>query len=172
LSIGRPLSAMFFPFQKSRLGGLSFPPVVYYKIFLRGSVTDLGSFAPRDYTRGKPTQHYVLQRHNTESLDETRAARVREVTMEVDKTSWYQRFENNGWRPIATKHFNGRDYITSMTSQARKSDFHHLSETRRKKAELKREQKRTQWMKRMYKGCCPASAHMSHLHSVAQSRNA
>lgn len=129
---------------------MTFPPVVYYKIFLRGSVTDLGSFAPRDYTVGKPTQHYLLQRHNTESLDEARAARVREVTMEVDKSLWYHRFENNGWRPIASKHLHGRDHITSMTSQARKADFHHMSETRRKKAETKRENKRQQWMKRMY----------------------
>ena len=32
-----------------RLGGVSWPPVVYYKIFTHKSVIDLGSFAPREY---------------------------------------------------------------------------------------------------------------------------
>ena len=32
-----------------RLGGLNFPPLIYYKIFSTGTVCDIGSFAPRDY---------------------------------------------------------------------------------------------------------------------------
>ena len=34
-----------------RLGGSSFPPTLYYKIFTAAPVADINSFAPRDYTR-------------------------------------------------------------------------------------------------------------------------
>ena len=36
-----------------RLGGLKFPPLIYYKIFIHGGVVDIGSFAPRDYCKMK-----------------------------------------------------------------------------------------------------------------------
>jgi len=32
-----------------RLGGLSFPPLIYYKIFVHGAIVDINAFAPRDY---------------------------------------------------------------------------------------------------------------------------
>ena len=32
-----------------RLGGVQFPPNIYYKIFTTRPVADLGAFAPRDY---------------------------------------------------------------------------------------------------------------------------
>jgi len=33
-----------------RLGGDTFPPNIYYKIFSKSSVCDLNAFAPRDYS--------------------------------------------------------------------------------------------------------------------------
>jgi len=33
-----------------RLGGENFPPNIYYKIFMHGSMCDVNSFAPRDYS--------------------------------------------------------------------------------------------------------------------------
>lgn len=33
-----------------RLGGTTFPPVIYYKIFTHRPVTDMCSFSPKDYT--------------------------------------------------------------------------------------------------------------------------
>ena len=33
-----------------RLGGAVFPPTIFYKIYSHGGVTDVGTFAPRDYT--------------------------------------------------------------------------------------------------------------------------
>ena len=36
-----------------RLGGLQFPPLIYYKIFVHGSVVDINAFAPRDYNQIK-----------------------------------------------------------------------------------------------------------------------
>jgi hypothetical protein len=32
---------------------LKFPPLIYYKIFIHGGVVDIGSFAPRDYSKMK-----------------------------------------------------------------------------------------------------------------------
>ena len=32
-----------------RLGGYTFPPTIYYKIYTHRSVADIGAFAPRDY---------------------------------------------------------------------------------------------------------------------------
>ncbi|KAI8614772.1 hypothetical protein BC830DRAFT_354792 [Chytriomyces sp. MP71] len=36
-----------------RLGGTSFPPTIYYKIFVHSKLVDMNSFAPRDYTKVK-----------------------------------------------------------------------------------------------------------------------
>ena len=36
-----------------RLGGLSFPPLIYYKIFVHGAIVDINAFAPRDYQQIK-----------------------------------------------------------------------------------------------------------------------
>mmetsp|Transcript_48004 Transcript_48004/g.96046 ORF Transcript_48004/g.96046 Transcript_48004/m.96046 type:complete len:269 (+) Transcript_48004:84-890(+) len=135
-----------------RLGGTVFPPVVYYKVFLRNAVTDIGAFAPRDYTVGKPNQYYLLGRHNDGTcVDEERGARVREVTGEVDRRLWYQRFENNGWRPIANKHLHGRDVVALASAHRRLPDFHHLPRARHTQQLLKRQRLRQQWMQRMYR---------------------
>ena len=36
-----------------RLGGLKFPPLIYYKVFVHGAVCDINAFAPRDYNQMK-----------------------------------------------------------------------------------------------------------------------
>ncbi len=126
-----------------------FPPIVYYKVFLRNAVTDLGAFAPRDYTQGKPDQYYMLRRHNAGCQSEVRAQAVRDVTHQVDTSLWYHRFENNGWRPIANKHLHANDLVTRSTAARRNADFHHMTDVRRMMATTKRERKKQQWMERM-----------------------
>jgi hypothetical protein len=37
-------------YVRFRLGGDSFPPNIYYKIFSLGKVVDINAFAPRDYS--------------------------------------------------------------------------------------------------------------------------
>ena len=132
-----------------RLGGSVFPPIVYYKVYLRNAVTDMGSFAPRDYTVGKPDQFYMLRRHNDGCQNDNRAQSVRDVTHQVDTSLWYHRFENNGWRPIANKHLHAHDLVTRSTAARRNPDFHHVSEVRRMMATTKRDRKKAQWMERM-----------------------
>ena len=36
-----------------RLGGASFPPLIYYKIFTKAPLCDVNAFAPRDYVKSK-----------------------------------------------------------------------------------------------------------------------
>eukprot|EP00351_Strombidinopsis_sp_SopsisLIS2011_P005178 CAMPEP_0116880838 /NCGR_PEP_ID=MMETSP0463-20121206/12852_1 /TAXON_ID=181622 /ORGANISM="Strombidinopsis sp, Strain SopsisLIS2011" /LENGTH=173 /DNA_ID=CAMNT_0004531987 /DNA_START=516 /DNA_END=1037 /DNA_ORIENTATION=+ len=74
-----------------RLGGEKFPPLIYYKIFTHGGLVDINAFAPRDYMK--------LKRHQKKA----------EINIKFDKPEndnhqgWYNRIENNGWRPISDK---------------------------------------------------------------------
>lgn len=83
-----------------RLGGLKFPPCIYYKIFIHGGVVDVNSFAPRDYNKIK------------------KEVRKEKIDMHFDKPEkdndiddWYRRVENNGWRPISDKFLTPNDAI-------------------------------------------------------------
>lgn len=40
-----------------RLGGETFPPNIYYKVFLHGAYCDVNSYAPRDYSTLKKPQN-------------------------------------------------------------------------------------------------------------------
>jgi hypothetical protein len=71
-----------------RLGGDKFPPLIYYKIFSHGSIIDINAFAPRDYMK--------IKKEKKKST----------INIKFDKDKkdkhdgWYERFENNGWRPV------------------------------------------------------------------------
>lgn len=39
-----------------RLGGEAFPPILLYKVFTHRTVTDVGSFGPRDYAQESHVQ--------------------------------------------------------------------------------------------------------------------
>ena len=51
--INRGEAHLLDPASKShvrfRLGGMKFPPLIYYKIFVHGAIVDINAFAPRDY---------------------------------------------------------------------------------------------------------------------------
>ena len=51
-------------YVRLRLGGTSFPPLVYYKVFTKMNITDIGSFAPRDYVTKKPEKGYMRWENN------------------------------------------------------------------------------------------------------------
>ena len=38
-----------------RLGGETFPPLIYYKMYVHNGLCDINSFAPRDYTVARKT---------------------------------------------------------------------------------------------------------------------
>ena len=94
-----------------RLGGLKFPPLIYYKIFVHGGVCDINAFAPRDYNHLKKTKKKAT------------------INIKFDKDpndkheGWYERIENNGWRPINDKILTPYDQIEIDTSNKPKP-FH------------------------------------------------
>ncbi|KAJ3112315.1 hypothetical protein HDU96_004689, partial [Phlyctochytrium bullatum] len=63
---------------------------------------------------------------------------------------WYQRLENNGWRPVSDRVWDERrDEITDLTSSV-KLMHHHLKFRRRQDVERKRKEKKLKWLRYMY----------------------
>mmetsp|Transcript_24207 Transcript_24207/g.40559 ORF Transcript_24207/g.40559 Transcript_24207/m.40559 type:complete len:345 (-) Transcript_24207:57-1091(-) len=122
-----------------RLGGLTFPPIIYYKIFTHRSVTDICAFGPRDYCR-----EVTLAPKNKHSKE---IPGVQEFLN--DRSGWYQRVENNGWRPLSQHVLVDIDAITFM-SAAKRRPFHHNPTVRKEDAILRRKQRQRQWMLNMY----------------------
>ena len=89
-----------------RLGGLEWPPQIYYKIFLHSPVCDVNSYAPRNYAK-KDSQ--IIPPINPNELSDY-----------AEKFGWYQRIENNGWRPISSLSPTAIDTITQITSKESK----------------------------------------------------
>jgi hypothetical protein len=87
-----------------RLGGLDWPPQIYYKIFLHSPVCDVNSYAPRNYSDKASA-----------SIPPVPPDKVAEFT---ERYGWYRRIENNGWRPISSLSPTAVDAITQMTNKA------------------------------------------------------
>ena len=108
-----------------RLGGASFPPMMYYKLFLHSPLCDLGAFAPRNYALGDrpsvvadhehphlddddddaddvltPADHRVLELDSIRVGSRYFAANVKNLGKDGTKF-WYKRVENNDWRPVS-----------------------------------------------------------------------
>jgi hypothetical protein len=79
-----------------RLGGETFPPNVYYKIYTYRNIVDVCAYSPRDYTAMHLRKPLPRNTHNKVDMK-------KEQKMEEDKTNWYQRWENNGWRLVPTR---------------------------------------------------------------------
>ena len=128
-------------YVRLRLGGATFPPLIYYKVFTTQHVTDIGSFAPRHY-----------------ALDDKRRRDAKKARLELgdgqDRTDvqyWYQRWENNGWRVVGGQLLleHREDDIEASTAAVR--TYHHPNKhVRRGEAERRRKQRRVEWMKQLY----------------------
>lgn len=110
-----------------RLGGETFPPVIYYKIFHHGALCDLNSFAPRDYA--------LLNRD--EAQDKITFQEYQKNKPKYDNQGWYLRMDNNGWRPINNKHFLKTDYV-ELYSANKIRYYHHNKEKREEKVQKKK----------------------------------
>lgn len=123
-----------------RLGGLSFPPTIYYKIFLHNSIIDMNSFSPRNYADESTKQ----------MLPRDLFSNGKEIPKVNEKDSWYQRYENNGWRPVSDKVWNQyKDPVTYETSQKCIS-FHFSKLKRRDEIAKRKKQKKLDWLKKLY----------------------
>jgi len=120
-----------------RLGGYKFPPSIYYKIYTHGAVVDVGAFAPRNY---------AAERQMKEALP--------------PEDSWYEREENNGWRPLISRLVvraermqpggDGRDEVERTTSRIKIMNFQPTRLRRRQDLERRRKQRTVEWMQKLY----------------------
>ncbi|XP_030623424.1 protein MFI [Chanos chanos] len=120
-----------------RLGGTSFPPNIYYKIFTRCPIVDLCASSPRDYTSAQQKKPLPRQIYNCHL-----------VTYD-DRSGWYCRVENNGWRLLSRKETPLGDPITWLTSH-KKLKFHYSKMCRQRDFERKKKIRKIEWMRKMY----------------------
>lgn len=122
-----------------RLGGEKFPPLIYYKIFTHGSLVDIGAFAPRDYMK--------MKKNKKKEIIDTRYDKIYD---QKDSKGWYERIENNGWRPISDKILTPFDTVEIKTAERRKK-FHHDLIKRRKLTAAEKRKRKLKWLRRLYK---------------------
>eukprot|EP00069_Balaena_mysticetus_P018426 bmy_11184T0 len=115
-----------------RLGGVKFPPEIYYKIFTHRHIEDLCANSPRDYTKlpAKHTSHI-----KSDNLQEE------------DYSGWYHRIENNGWRPVSDKFWKSTENV--MVGDKKESEFHFSKLKRRQDIEKKRKIRKIEWMQQI-----------------------
>ncbi|XP_053312059.1 protein MFI [Spea bombifrons] len=120
-----------------RLGGMQFPPNIYYKLFTHRPVVDMCANSPKDYTHLSQKQPLPKQIHN------------RGEAPEPDCSRWYTRVENNGWRLLTLRVFGGTDQVTAADNRKRLT-FHHSRRQRKQDAKRKQKQRKIDWMRKMY----------------------
>lgn len=120
-----------------RLGGSTFPPTVFYKIFTHAPVADVGAYAPRDYTSHFQPPPIML--HNNDKP----GRKLEECT----HSGWYKRVENNGWRPVAGTALQEFEGVVA----AKPVPWHHSKLVRRETLAKQRKQKKLEWLQKMYK---------------------
>ncbi|KAK6187563.1 hypothetical protein SNE40_005561 [Patella caerulea] len=127
-----------------RLAGDRFPPNIYYKIFTHRPIVDMCANSPKDYTSVTAKQSVAFDRNNR--------ARQNQLGDRKDKSGWYQRVENNGWRLVSDRliHHIMSDPVTWESSK-KKYEFHHDKLHRKQDVEKRRKKKKIDWMKMMYK---------------------
>ncbi|EHH23401.1 protein MFI isoform X4 [Macaca nemestrina] len=116
-----------------RLGGVKFPPDIYYKIFTHRPIEDLCANSPRNYAK-LPAKHTS---HNKN-----------DHLQEEDHSGWYHRIENNGWRPVSDTFWLSTDSI--VVEDKKESEFHFSKLKRRQDLEKKRKLRKIEWMRQMY----------------------
>ncbi|KAJ3153418.1 hypothetical protein HDU86_005248 [Geranomyces michiganensis] len=122
-----------------RLGGASFPPSIFYKVFIHKSLVDMNAFSPRDYTAQSSKQILPV-----DLFDKTA-----NPGQPVPFAGWYQRVENNGWRPVSDKIYD--DESDRVTEASRLIAYHHIKRKRRAALEKNKRLRKIEWMRRMYK---------------------
>ncbi|CEM05286.1 unnamed protein product [Vitrella brassicaformis CCMP3155] len=171
-----------------RLGGAwpTFPPLLYYKIFVHGPVVDVNAFAPRPYQ---------LTEEQKSSSIRKRAALLHRLSLEmwdgplVDGKSrlmleelegehseerlrdcWYIREENNGWRTVAVRvdRVGPPDEIERLTAlKSKRPNYHYSRLKRRQDVEAAKRQRRLDWLRSLYRVASEAPAEEEGLEELA-----
>ncbi|XP_020658802.3 protein MFI isoform X1 [Pogona vitticeps] len=119
-----------------RLGGLKFPPSIYYKVFTHRPIVDMCAFSPKDYTK-LAVKRGLLGKRQEESSE--------------DRSDWYKRIENNGWRLLSIRYWKAMDPITA-NDNIKTKEFQYCRVVRKQELEKKRKRRKIEWLKKMYFG--------------------
>lgn len=158
-----------------RLGGSTFPPMMYFKCFLHKPLCDVGAFAPRDYTESRPYPPASKHNHDARPGDHPAVtkksmalsairvggsyfgARMDDAGPNGTK-NWYRRVENNPWRPITNAvlgqiedpppGMGGDGDGNGLTGRGK--PFHYLYTMRAEERVAKRKRKKRRWLASMY----------------------
>lgn len=121
-----------------RLGGEKFPPLIYYKIYTHGGICDINSYAPRDYTM-------VRKVTMKETVDmEFESEEAKNVT-----DGWYERYDNNGWRPITDNILAPFDAVELRTA-SKPVVYHYSKLKRREMVAMEKRKRKINWLKKLY----------------------
>ena len=169
-----------------RLGGQTFPPKIYYKIYTHQPMCDVNAFAPKDYTRSKllnmdQVNHHASSAREREAMEHLRARihvgkSVFEAKFSEDAAheyleyteggvpeGWYRRYENNDWRPVTLR--TVRD--AKSEAEQRKEDIaerFHYSKVKRGEDSVKRQKRRKrEWMRKLYAEGLAKERHQSEI---------
>lgn len=143
-----------------RLGGYSFPPKIFFKIFTHRGVCDVGAFAPRNYKRevlhNRDLFQHTKGEYFSESVKNKMSIRVGAsyyssvVSRKGQTDDWYIRDEGNYWRPIAIK-FVEDTFEEAKALKSYGAPFHHNKIRRKQDVELLRKKKQREWMAKAYR---------------------
>jgi hypothetical protein len=122
-----------------RLGGASFPPTIYYKVFVHGGLLDIGSFAPRDYTE-----------EGSKKMAPRHSVRPGDMLPDHDHDGWYRRLERNNWRPMSMKLVEEGLDLHLGRGTVQQQVFHHSKSLRKDEQERRKRTKKRDWLQKMY----------------------
>jgi len=146
-----------------RLGGVMFPPKIYFKIYTHRPLCDVNSFAPRNYTCEVPAGTFQSQvkpeglvarvkQHSTIKV----GSRSFETSLIMAKNmdQWYRREENNEWRTISSQKveelFEPPSFMTSAFGKKSIKHFHYSRLQRRQDVVKERKRLKREWMMKAY----------------------
>eukprot|EP00937_MAST-01D_sp_MAST-1D-sp2_P003462 g3462.t1 len=152
-----------------RLGGRRFPPTIFYKIFTQSALCDVGAFAPRDYVRAR-AEHKPLggtrggggeAGGGGAPAGEQGSIRVGGAFFDTtvgggrgasdDRDGWYQRYENNAWRPVSVRSLQELEEAPEAhVAASRSSRFHYSRMARRQEVQASRKRRQREWMRKLY----------------------
>lgn len=148
-----------------RLGGIVFPPKIYFKIYTHRPLCDVNAFAPRNYCEEKSADEIqTLQIHakhlpnaNNFSVPQLRVGTKyfgTKVTTSVDVQNWYKREEKNPWRPIASQALEEKfapAWLKRSLNSKRPLQPFHFNTQKRKEDRIKAQKaKKRHWMLKAY----------------------
>jgi len=161
---------------KFRLGGKIFPPKIYFKIFTHRPLCDVNAFAPRDYIAEKPANELyyhnkstIIEKYNKIQYNNAASKRgnirigvkyfntIIHTTNPNGLANWYQRDDQNNWRPIASfliekvetpPWFQESNKLPTLKNH----HYYHFDKNIRKTdLQTYRRRRKKEWMMKMYK---------------------